>query len=88
MNKKENTSCRVKVVSRDYKKTPILEYYGDDAESESVLAVLAGKEEIVIRTQMNADINFVKVNTIPENVTIYSFQPTFPTVNFPFVMVL
>ncbi|HUW67211.1 MAG TPA: hypothetical protein VMW20_04095 [Candidatus Nanoarchaeia archaeon] len=61
-------------MSRDYKKTPILEFYGDDAEFGSMLAVLAGKEEIVIRTQMNADINFVKVNTIPENVTIHSFQ--------------
>jgi hypothetical protein len=51
MNKEENTSCRVKVVGRDDKNRPILEFFGDEAECGSVLSVLAGQEEIVIRTK-------------------------------------
>jgi len=46
MNKEKNTSCRVKVVGRDDKNRPILEFSGDEAECGSVLSVLAGKEEI------------------------------------------
>ena len=54
MNKEENTSCRVKIVGRDEKNWPILEFSGDEAECGSVLSVLAGKEEIVIRTKKAA----------------------------------
>ena len=51
MNKEENTSCRVKVVGRDEKNRPILEFSGDEAECGSVFSVLAGREEIIIRTK-------------------------------------
>ncbi len=51
MNKEENTSCRVKIVGRDNKNRPILEFFGDEAECGSVLSVLAGQEEIIIRTK-------------------------------------
>ena len=51
MNKEENTSCRVKIVGRDEKNRPILEFSGDEAECGSVLSVLAGQEEIIIRTK-------------------------------------
>jgi len=51
MNKEENTSCRVRVVGRDDKNRPILEFSGDEAECGSVLSVLADKEEIIIRTK-------------------------------------
>ena len=51
MNKEENISCRVQVVGRDDKNRPILEFSGDEAECGSELLVLAGKEEIVIRTK-------------------------------------
>ena len=51
MNKEENTSCMVSVVGRDDKNRPILEFSGDEAECGCVLSVLAGQEEIVIRTK-------------------------------------
>jgi len=54
MNKEENTSCMVRVVGRDDKNRPILEFFGDEAECGSVLSVLAGQEEIVIRTKKSA----------------------------------
>ena len=41
----------VRVVGRDEKDRPILEFSGDEAEYGSVLSVLAGQEEIVIRTK-------------------------------------
>ena len=37
--------------SRDDKNRPILEFSGDEAECGSVLSILAGQEEIVIRTK-------------------------------------
>jgi hypothetical protein len=51
MNKEENTSCMVKVIGRDEKNRPVLEFFGDEAECGRVLSILAGKEEIVIRTK-------------------------------------
>ncbi len=49
MNKEENTSCMVKVVGRDEKNRQILEFFDNEAKCGSVLFVLAGQEEIVIR---------------------------------------
>ena len=51
MNREENTPCRVKLIGKDEKDRPILEFFGDEAECGGVLSVLAGKEEIVIRTK-------------------------------------
>ena len=54
MNKEENTSCRVKVAGRDEKNRPVLEFCGNETECGEVLAILAGNEEIVIRTKKTA----------------------------------
>ncbi|MDF1534300.1 MAG: hypothetical protein P1P69_07345 [Methanosarcinaceae archaeon] len=54
MNKEKNTPCTVKVAGRDEKNRPVLEFCGDEAECGGVLAILAGNEEIVIRTKKTA----------------------------------